>query len=63
MGHHRFSIVLTVVMSEPGNTDTSAPDPAPSDLAADLTAQIKKTKPKKGAKAYDVEQVTRVNPA
>jgi hypothetical protein len=63
VGHHRFSIILEVVMAEPGNTDTSKPDPAPADLEADLTKEIKKTKPKKGAKAYDIEQITRLSPA
>jgi hypothetical protein len=61
VGHHRFKAILEVIMSEPGNTDMSDPDPAPDDLANDLTDQIKtKSKPKKGGKEYTIEKVTRV---
>jgi hypothetical protein len=61
VGHHRFSVVLNVIMSEPGNTDMSKPDSAPEDLATDLTKEIKvKSRPKKSGTTYVIEQVTRL---
>ncbi len=60
MAHHRFIVTYEVILAEPNNTDMSAPDPAPDDLAAELKTHIKAGKPRHGGKQYDVKEVRRV---
>jgi hypothetical protein len=40
VGHHRFIAQFEIIVEEPGNQDTAAPDPMPVELVNDLINEI-----------------------
>ena len=58
MGHHRFIAQFEIILEEPGNTDTTAPDPMPVELVNDLITEItNKAQPRdKNRQQYKVEK-------
>ena len=56
MAHHRFIATFEIILAEPGNTNTAAPDPMPDDLVQALVAEINKASLNKGGQPYKVEK-------
>jgi hypothetical protein len=57
MAHHRFIAQFEIILAEPNNTSTAAPDPMPADLVQALITEIKKVNPRKGGgQTYKVEK-------
>jgi hypothetical protein len=60
VGHHRFSAEFEIILEEPGNKNTSDPDPMPDDLLQNLITQIKQATPEDAkGKKYKVEKAAK----